>query len=68
MIRYKIKDSAFFLRCIKSIANVVDTTILQFGGHLRTYGLDASRICIYELVIGKSELEDPLTLFSKELM
>lgn len=57
MIEYNIKDPSFFIRAMKSIAKVADETVLQFGKRLRTYGLDASRICLYELVIGESELE-----------
>ena len=57
MIEYNIKDPSFFLRSLSSIAKVADETVLQFGGRLRTYGMDASSICLYELVIGKSELE-----------
>lgn len=57
MIEYKIKDPSYFIRCIKSIATIADNTVLQFGGKLRTYGMDGSRICLYELSIGKSELE-----------
>ena len=57
MIEYKIKDPAFFVRSVKSIGTVIDETLLQFGSRLRSYGLDQSHICLYELIIGESELE-----------
>jgi len=57
MIEYNFKDPQFFLRCIKSISAIADNTVLQFGKRLRTYGMDGSRICLYELVIGESELD-----------
>ena len=57
MIEYIIKDPKFFISCMKSISSVVDETVLEFGGKLRSYGMDGGRICLYELLIGKSELE-----------
>jgi len=57
MIEYTINNPKFFINAIASIGNIVDETVLQFGKGLRTYGMDPSRICLYELVLGKSFID-----------
>lgn len=57
MIEYKILNPSFFIKCMTGLSSIVDNTVLQFGKQLRTYGMDPSRICLYEFVIGGSEIE-----------
>ena len=57
MIEYIIKDPHFFVASIKSIASIASNTVLTFGDKLTSYGMDDGRICLYELVIGKGELD-----------
>jgi hypothetical protein len=57
LIEYKVNDTNFFIRAIKSIASVMDETVFHFKEGIRAFGFDPSRICLFELVIGTSELD-----------
>ena len=52
MIEYVIKNPQFFITCMQSIGSIIDETVLEFGGRLRSFGIGPSRICLYELLIG----------------
>lgn len=58
MIEYKIKHPHFLITALKSVVGCdTDQTLFQFGGGLRTFGLDPSRISVYEVVIGESQID-----------
>lgn len=57
MIEYKIRDPAFFIRSVNTISTILDESVIQFGGHIRMYGIDPSGICLYEFILGEGELD-----------
>lgn len=58
MIKYKIKHPDFLIMALNTIVGChTDKTVLQFGGKIRSYGLDGGRIAAYEVIIGKSQLD-----------
>jgi len=57
MIEYHIHNPDFFIKAVASIAKIADHMVLQFGNRIRTYGMDGGRICLYEMLISKEDLE-----------